>query len=286
MTNNSIKHTITAIKEEIGTLYPAHETEAMISIILQHILKLSRAEIYLNMDTNVSKSALDEIKKVVNALKKYEPLQYILGEIEFYGLKMYVNQHVLIPRPETEELVDWVLKDNDKEAIKLIDLGTGSGCIAIAFAFNRSQWNVTALDISKEALNVARKNASENKVNVNFYEDDILNPSEALAKEKFNIIVSNPPYISLDQKTEMLANVLDYEPHLALFAEGSDPLVFYRKIALFAQNNLLNKGTVYLEINEAYPNETALIFEELGFITELRKDINNKYRMLKAYKND
>lgn len=286
MTNNSIKHTITAIKEEIGTLYPAHETEAMISIILQHILKLSRAEIYLNMDTNVSKSALDEIKKVVNALKKYEPLQYILGETEFYGLKMYVNQHVLIPRPETEELVDWILRDNDKEAIKLIDLGTGSGCIAIALAFNRSQWNVTALDISKDALNVARKNASENKVNVNFYEDDILNPSDPKEEEKFNIIVSNPPYISLDQKTEMLANVLDYEPHLALFAEGSDPLVFYRKIALFAQNNLLNKGTVYLEINEAYPNETALIFEELGFITELRKDINNKYRMLKAYKND
>lgn len=286
MTNNSIKYTITAIKEEIGTLYPAHETEAMISIILQHILKLSRAEIYLNMDTNVSKSALDEIKKVVNALKKYEPLQYILGETEFYGLKMYVNQHVLIPRPETEELVDWILRDNDKEAIKLIDLGTGSGCIAIALAFNRSQWNVTALDISKDALNVARKNASENKVNVNFYEDDILNPSDPKEEEKFNIIVSNPPYISLDQKTEMLANVLDYEPHLALFAEGSDPLVFYRKIALFAQNNLLNKGTVYLEINEAYPNETALIFEELGFITELRKDINNKYRMLKAYKND
>jgi release factor glutamine methyltransferase len=286
MTNNSIKHTINFIKEEIGALYPAQETEAMISIILQHILKLSRAEIYLNMDTNVSKSALEDIKKVVAALKKYEPLQYILGETWFYGLKFFVNQHVLIPRPETEELVDWILKENNAVDVKLIDLGTGSGCIAVALATNRPLWNVMAMDISDDALEVAKKNGGENNVKVSFCKDDILNPSSDFDKHRFNIIVSNPPYINFAQKAEMLPNVLEYEPHLALFAQGDDPLIFYRRIALFAKNHLELKGVVYLEINEAFPNETASIFQELDFKTELRKDINNKNRMLKAYKNE
>lgn len=286
MTNISVKQAISYIKQEIDPLYPAQEVEALTSIVLQHTLKLSRAAIYLNTETNLSKTVFEDIKKITEALKKFEPLQYILGETWFYGLKFEVNKHVLIPRPETEELVHWILTENGSPPIKVVDLGTGSGCIAVSLAKERAEWNLTAVDISREALDVAHKNALGNKVDIQFTRESILDPSANFLSGKYNIIVSNPPYVSPDQKEEMLPNVLEHEPHLALFAPGNDPLLFYRRIAHMAATMLEPGGMVYLELNEALPVETAEIFRSSGFKTELRKDINEKFRMLKAYRND
>lgn len=286
MTNISVKQAISYIKQEIDPLYPAQEVEALTSIVLQHTLKLSRAAIYLNTETNLSKTVFEDIKKITEALKKFEPLQYILGETWFYGLKFEVNKHVLIPRPETEELVHWILTENGSPPIKVVDLGTGSGCIAVSLAKERAEWNLTAVDISREALDVAHKNALGNKVDIQFTRESILDPSANFLSGKYNIIVSNPPYVSPDQKEEMLPNVLEHEPHLALFAPGNDPLLFYRRIAHMAATMLEPGGMVYLELNEALPVETAEIFQSSGFKTELRKDINEKFRMLKAYRND
>ncbi len=286
MTNTTVKQIADYILQEIKPLYPEQETKAITFRIVQHILNFSQSEIYLKSETNVPKSAVLEIEKIVVALKKFEPLQYILGETSFYGLTFMVNKNVLIPRPETEELVDWILKENGKAPLKAIDLGTGSGCIAASIACNRPNWGMLAADISQEALDLARQNALLNNAQVSFIMEDMLNFSARLLNQQFNLIISNPPYVTDDQKEEMLPNVLEYEPHIALFAPGLDPLVFYRKIAAFASTNLDTGGYVYLEINEAFPEETSEIFKKEGFETILKKDINGKYRMLKAFRND
>lgn len=271
---------------ELSPLYSPEETEALVFRTLQHVLKVSRSDIYLHPDTNVPKTAVHEIEKITAALKKFEPLQYILGETSFYGLDFKVNSSVLIPRPETEELVDWVLKENTREGLKVVDLGTGSGCIAVAVAKNRPSWEVTAADISPEALKLAVRNAALNSAGVTFVQEDMLNLSADFQNRKFDLILSNPPYVTLEQKDEMQSNVLDYEPHLALFAPGPDPLIFYRAVAAFAATTLEVHGKVYVELNESLSEKSAGIFEEKGFRTEIAKDIHGKYRMLKAYRND
>ncbi len=271
---------------ELSPLYSPEETEALVFRTLQHVLKVSRSDIYLHPGTNVPKTAVHEIEKITTALKKFEPLQYILGMTSFYGLDFRVNSSVLIPRPETEELVDWILKENAREGLKVVDLGTGSGCIAVAVVQSRPSWEVTAVDISPEALKLAAQNAALNNTGVSFVQEDILNLSVDFQSRKFDLILSNPPYITLEQKDEMQPNVLDYEPHMALFAPGPDPLIFYRAIADFAGTNLEIHGKVYVELNESLSEESAGIFEEKGFKTEIAKDIHGKYRMLKAYRND
>ncbi len=274
------------MRRELSLLYSPEETEALVSRTLQHVLKVSRSDIYLQPDTNVSKTAVHAIEKITAALKKFEPLQYILGETSFYGLDFKVNSNVLIPRPETEELVDWILKENTSDHLKAVDLGTGSGCIAVAIAKNRPSWDVTAADISPEALKLAGENAAQNNTKVTFLHEDMLNLSAGLKGRKFNLILSNPPYVTTAQKEEMQPNVLDYEPHVALFAPGPDPLIFYRAIASFAFTNLEPSGKVYVEINEDLSEKSAKIFEEKGFKTNVARDIHGKYRMLKAYRND
>jgi release factor glutamine methyltransferase len=286
MTNHTVKHTADTLRRELLPFYAAEEAEALVFRTLQHVLKMSRSYIYLHPDANVPKTAVSEIEKITIALKKFEPLQYILGETSFYGLEFRVNSNVLIPRPETEELVDWILRDNALEGLKVIDLGTGSGCIAVSVAKNRLSWEVTAADISSEALKVAAQNAALNNTGVTFVQEDMQNLSAGLRGRKFDLILSNPPYVTLEQKDEMLPNVLDYEPHLALFAPGPDPLIFYRAIAAFADTNLEKNGKVYVEINEDFAEKSAAIFEEKGFVTEIAKDIHGKNRMLKAYRND
>lgn len=283
MNDFTLKDTVSLIKQEISPLYPAQETDAIIFRILQHTLKLTRTDVYLKQDSKIPKSVFQSIENITKALKKFEPLQYILGETEFYGLTFRVNTDVLIPRPETEELVEWILNEYGKDSLRLVDLGTGSGCIPIALASQRPAWDVTAVDISAGALLVAKENAELNQVKVEFVQDSILDFSSSFLKKKFNIIVSNPPYVTEEQKPAMLPNVLDHEPHIALFAPGNDPLVFYRRIAAFAKTNLEQGGRVYLELNEALPEETARIFENFGFETLVKKDINDRFRMLKAY---
>lgn len=283
---DTVKQIAARIRNELFELYPEREIDAMIFRIFQHTLNLSGSDIYLKPETNVPKSMLPEIEKIVDGLKKFMPLQYILGVTSFYGLDFKVDPSVLIPRPETEELVDWILKENDESAKKVIDLGTGSGCIAVALARFRPDWQVMAADISEEALQLASENAALNKVRIEFLKESILDFSEIVMNQKFPLIVSNPPYVTIEQKPEMQPNVLDYEPHVALFAPGKDPLIFYRKIALLASTNLEEGGGVYMEINEAMAEQSAGIFREMGFETVLRKDIHDKYRMLKAYRND
>jgi release factor glutamine methyltransferase len=250
-------------------------------------MHLSRSDFFLNSGTKVSKSEVQQIEKITEALKKFEPLQYIFGETSFYGLDFKVNSHVLIPRSETEELVDWLLKENDIASCSTIDLGTGSGCIAVTIARHRPHWEITAIDVSNHALLVAQENAALNGVsNIRFMEENMFAFSEQVLSTKFDIMVSNPPYVTSEQSSEMHQNVLNYEPHIALFAPGPDPLIFYRKIAELAVTNLIRGGKVYLELNEVLGCETEAIFKQQGFETMLKKDIRNKNRMLKAYRHE
>lgn len=283
----TVKHIAERLKHELSGIYPEQETDAIIFRIFEHVMHLSRSNYFLNSDTKVSKSEVQQIEKIAEALKKFEPLQYIFGETSFYGLNFKVNPHVLIPRPETEELVDWLLKENDTALHTLIDLGTGSGCIAVTIARFRPPWKITAADISLRALQVAQENAALNEVgNIRFIEENMFSFTEQVLSQKFDIIVSNPPYVTIEQSNEMHKNVLDYEPHIALFAPGPDPLIFYRKIAELADTNLNPGGKVYLELNEDAGTETESIFQQKGFETILKKDIRNKHRMLKAYRHE
>jgi release factor glutamine methyltransferase len=218
----------------------------------------------------------------INQLKKGIPVQYVLGEADFYQLKFKVNEHVLIPRPETEELVYLILQDAKINQPKsIIDIGTGSGCIPIALKKHLPNTAINAIDISENAIAVAKENALKNKVEIDFTIADALH-LESKNFQKFDVIVSNPPYIALSEMEDMEANVTKHEPHLALFVEDENPLIFYQKIADFALTNLQQNGVLYFEINQALAQETQELLEQIGFITEIIKDINQNDRMIKA----
>jgi release factor glutamine methyltransferase len=217
----------------------------------------------------------------LNRLKIGEPIQYILGTTIFYQLEFKVNKNVLIPRPETEELVYLILQDHKKHVINLIDIGTGTGCIPISIKKNHPLAMVSALDISTEALNLAKENALLNHIEIDFYLDDALH----LKHEKYpvyDVIVSNPPYIALKEKSDMHKNVIDFEPHLALFVEDDEPLIFYDRISAFALKNLKVGGFLYFEINQNLALETADLLKSKNFGVELIKDLNQNYRFIKA----
>jgi release factor glutamine methyltransferase len=228
-------------------------------------------------------------------LKKEKPIQYILGETEFYGLPFLVNVNTLIPRPETEELVEWIIKSTNYEIqstkLRILDIGTGSGCIAISLAKNIPNAEVSAIDVSEKALATAKKNAEINKIVVNFINVDILKindlaelpTSNFQLPTQFDIIVSNPPYVRNLEKAEIKPNVLEYEPHLALFVEDTDALLFYRKIANLAKENLSENGQLFFEINQYLGKETVELLEDLGFKNiELKKDIYGNDRMIRS----
>jgi release factor glutamine methyltransferase len=222
---------------------------------------------------------------ILQELKKEVPIQYLLGKTNFYGLDFEVNENVLIPRPETEELVEWIVKENAKtdktKTLKILDIGTGSGCIAVSLAKNLPNAKVYAIDVSKKALETAKRNAINNKVEVTFLLNDVLELEEL--PYDFDIIVSNPPYVRHLEKEEIKKNVLDYEPHLALFVEDHDALIFYKKIATLAQDNLFKNGQLYFEINQYLGKEMIDLLEEMEFKNiELRKDIYDNDRMLRG----
>lgn len=276
------KQAFAYIHQELKNGYPETEIEAFIQIICRHLFGLSRFDCMMRNTECLTEKSESQIYNIIQDLKRYKPLQYILGETEFYGMRFFVDRSVLIPRPETEELVEWIISDcKGEDNLSIIDIGTGSGCIPIALAKHLSNAQVTAVDISEEALSTARKNALENNVNVQFIQADILKRS--LPKDfSFDVIVSNPPYVTADQKTQMNANVLDYEPYIALFAPDQNPFAFYEAIASVAQAHLKPEGLLYFEINEALPYETAESINKYGFNTKLKQDINGKYRMIKA----
>ena len=267
---------------ELDKLYPETEVQSFFNILIEFKLNLTRVEIALQPTFEISNTDLDFLQKALKALKKHIPIQYILGETVFYGLTFNVNTNVLIPRPETEELIDWIVKDHkDKKNIKILDIGTGSGCIAISLAKNLPNAAVFALDISSKAIKTAKINATKNHVTVHFMEADIL----ALTKltDTFNIIVSNPPYVRELEKEQMQENVLANEPHIALFVKDENPLLFYNKISNLAKSHLTNNGSLYFEINQYLGNETVTLLKSKGFKNiELKKDIFQVDRMIKT----
>ena len=281
----TVKDTSLLIFQELQLIYPREEIDAITDLIFGHLLNFRRFEALLKSEMTIPVSLEVQIYDIIAQLKKHRPIQYVLGETEFYGLPFRVSESVLIPRPETEELIEWVLADYCKQQPQIVDIGTGSGCIAVSLAKYIPSAHVTAIDVSTKALDIARENASLNNVNVNFVESDIL--AEKLPHwGNFDLVVSNPPYVTLTQKKQMMPNVLEHEPHLALFVPEDDPLLFYKAITAFAYKCLNLHGALYFEINEELSNETALMIEQHGFSAEIKKDLHGKHRMIKAIRHD
>ncbi len=276
------------IIRELTALYSPDEARAMSYGLLQHFGKFSRTQLHAFPNTEIAVAVIAAIQAGVKRLIRHEPLQYVVGETVFFGLPVAVDSHVLIPRPETEELVEWIIQDArckmQDARFEILDLCTGSGCIAVALAKQLPQATLYACDISAGALAVARRNAGRNQAKVHFFEYDLLSADTPEMPGKVDCMVSNPPYVRHSEKASMHPNVLLYEPHQALFVDDSDPLAFYRAIARFAKRHLKDTGAVFVEINEALGRETAAVFVAAGFsAVELRKDINGKDRMLKAH---
>lgn len=252
-------------------------------LILNSILNYSRYQVHENFELSVDESQYAKIKNIVEELKIYKPIQYIIKKTEFYNCILNVSEDVLIPRPETEELVDWIIKDRPKNGSQILDIGTGSGCIAIALAKNLPHLRVWAMDISKKAIKIASENALENNTSIKFFQGDILNMPNEIQTNQFEVIVSNPPYVRESEKALMKPNVLDWEPEISLFVPDEDPLIFYKEIIRMASKSLVNRGQIFLEINEIFPEEIKNMLTKYKFdAIEVRKDISGKSRMVKA----
>jgi len=283
----TIKDVFEDYRQQINGVYDTNETEAVTLLVVAEVTGLSRASIKAFPEKELVAEQAAQIKNILTELKTGKPIQYIFGVTEFYGLPFKVNHYVLIPRPETEELVEWIIEGErlkvKGERFSVLDIGTGSGCIAISLKKNLSNADVSAIDISEGALQTAKENALLNKVEVNFIHANILNIDPGNGITKYNIIVSNPPYVTLEDKKQMHSNVTDFEPHTALFVPEHDPLVFYRAIANFALKSLMDNGLLYFEINENLGNETVQLLADKGFKNiELRKDMSGRDRMIKA----
>ena len=290
--------------EELSSLYDEKEIESVFYLVVQKLHNKKRIDLALHPQMELNSDQHEQWKDILLALKKQKPIQYILGETEFYGFPFLVNPSVLIPRPETEELVEMIITQNSKYQIlnsklNILDIGTGSGCIPIALKKSLPNAEVFAIDISEKALEIAKKNAEINQVEINFIQADILaindlnqlpfchtelgRSANSQLPTQFDIIVSNPPYVRHLEKAEINANVLDYEPHVALFVEDNDALLFYRKIAELALKNLKVNGQLYFEINQYLGKETVELLEKYGFKNViLHKDIYGNDRMIKC----
>ena len=273
-----VSNILSYFRKELSAVSDEREITSWYYISMQYLLVYNRSDCIINSNQVLNKSQLIKIKQIVAELKTHKPIQYILGKTEFYGLKIMVNEHTLIPRPETEQLVDWILKEN---FVTALDIGTGSGCIPIALAKNTDA-KVLAIDVSEDALLIAEENAKNNEVEIDFIHQDILQTNSL---QKVDLIVSNPPYVLESEKEKMQENVLDYEPELALFVEDKNPLIFYKKIASLAFNFLNENGKLFFEINAKFGKETIEMLADIGFVNiELKKDMNDKDRMIKAIK--
>ncbi len=279
-----MQKSIERIQKELAGLYPDTEISSFTSLLIGFITGFSRTEIIVNKYTIFSDEQRDLLNSFIEKLKFYTPIQYVLGDCEFMGLQFKVNPSVLIPRPETEELVEWVLESqNNTNSVSILDIGTGSGCIAISLKCKLPKAFVTAYDVSNDALETARKNAAINNVSVEFQQQDILRPD--FQNGAWDMIVSNPPYIPEEEKVEIQPNVLDFEPHLALFVPNIDPLLFYRKIIDFAAVHLKTSGQLFFEIHRDRGQEVVQLLTEACFAEiELRKDLSGNDRMIKAIK--
>ena len=271
----------TYIRQELSGFYPDAEAAAMAKYILTEKYQLSALDLYAGKDMNFSSEKLSEVNDILARLKSYEPLQYIISETWFCGYRFKVTPAVLIPRPETAELIDWIVTDNKREGAHVLDIGTGSGCIPVSLALMMDSPVVSAWDISEEALSVASENARINNADVAFSRVDVLGTD--IPDIKVDVLVSNPPYITESEKKDMEKNVLEWEPDLALFVPDDDPLRFYKRIAELGLDILNDGGLIYFEINRAYGSETVDMLASMGYKDiELRKDLSGNDRMIKA----
>jgi release factor glutamine methyltransferase len=275
------------IHEALSKIYPKTEIDSFFFLMIEEKLNLQRIDTVLKPDLLISQDNLTTFLKIIKRLQNEEPIQYILKKTSFYGLPFIVDKNTLIPRPETEELVAWIIEEaskgklHKKDKISILDIGTGTGCIPISLAKNLIKSSVSAIDISQKALLIAKKNALLNNTKIDFFEMDILN-TESLP-QKFDIIVSNPPYVRELEKIEIKKNVLENEPHLALFVDNNNPLLFYKKIADLAIKYLRQDGLLFFEINQYLEKETVKMLEMKGFKNiELRKDLFGNYRMIQC----
>jgi release factor glutamine methyltransferase len=251
--------------------------------LLQRGTKLSRARLLSDGEVSFNGTEAEEMEQYMARVLQHEPIQYILGSVDFHGVSLKVDRRVLIPRPETEELVEWVLQESSSSHCIILDCCTGSGCIAVALAKQLPEATLSACDISLDALEVARANAVRNKVKIHFYEADVLSPEFAAKISPADIIVSNPPYVLNQEAAAMHANVLKFEPHQALFVSDDDPLIYYRAIANAALHKLSQKGKLFFEINAAFGREVVRILKLAGFThIELKNDLSGNSRMVRA----
>lgn len=272
-------------QQELKEQFPIQEIDSFFYRLSEKYLNIKRIDLALDPSVEIDQENQLLMEGALGRLMNSEPIQYITGHTEFYGMTFQVNKNVLIPRPETEELVEWIIEDSDKaKKLDILDIGTGSGCIAISLAKDLPEAKVFAIDISEEALKIARMNAEANDVSVEFQHKDILETNSL--NQQFDVIVSNPPYVRELEKSSMHANVLEHEPKQALYVEDSNALIFYHKIAQLAKENLSKDGSLYFEINQYLGQETLAIIKNLGFEAELKKDIFGNDRMIKAYFND
>lgn len=280
---------------KLKIIYENREAENISDWVFENVTGLKRWERRQKQDQELKESESKQIEKYLEELLQHQPVQYVLNEAWFYKMKFFVNENVLIPRPETEELVEWIIKDfknqkHDKPTLtagrqpNIIDIGTGSGCIPIALKKELPNLNITAIDISEKALSVARKNAENLKAAVNFLQIDFLNKNAWHSLLIYDCIVSNPPYIPINEKEILSKNVADFEPEIALFVENNDPYVFYKKIINFAKSHLGEDGKIYVEVHEEYAKNVEDIFKNAGYFSEIKKDIFGKERMVKAEK--
>lgn len=268
---------------QLQAIYPETEIAGIYALLLEAYMGISRLEAALQAQEVIETSVLKQLQGALERLLKQEPIQYILGKTTFYDLSLRVTPATLIPRPETEELVAWVLSDwkTSTQTIKAVDIGTGSGCIALALKSNLPKLAITAIDVSLEALEVVRFNSENLNLPIETLQLDIL--KDSLPKNNLDFIVSNPPYVCETEKSVMRANVLEYEPDLALFVADTDPLIFYRRILELANFSVKEEGSVYFEINERFAEDTIIMAKELGWGSiEVRKDIFGRDRMLRC----
>ncbi len=280
-----VKNLKSKFHNDLEEHYPSEEIKSIFFILTERFLGTSRLDLALDTEKQISPAEVQKFEEFLDRLKSHEPVQYITGETEFFGSSFLVNKNVLVPRPETEELVQWILNDlqDVSGSKKILDIGTGSGCIAISLAKNLPEAEVSAMDISREALQMAKENAQRNNVKVNFIKADILQLNQL---NNYDIIVSNPPYVRGQEKLQMRKNVLEHEPSLALYVKDEDPLIFYRQIVNLAKEGLTSGGNIYFEINQYLGLETEALLKDKGFSTELKKDIFNNERMLKGTLNE
>ena len=288
------------IRQQLILMYDEREATSIASMVMENVTGLTRIDRLTKKDEPLVVHQLYHLTEVVQRLGQHEPIQYVLGECFFHGLKLYVNNHVLIPRPETEELVEWIINDvktsgknvfqrkegeaDETTQLKVLDVGTGSGCIALALKKAMPKAEVWGCDVSDEALNVARRNGAQLDIRVDFQGINFLDESQQRSLPTVDIIVSNPPYVPEKDKATMQPNVLAHEPHAALFVPDDDALIFYKTLALFGHKRLYENGCIYIEISENAAKETVRIFKEAGYNNvEIKKDMQGKDRMIKAH---